>query len=207
MARLMAERCSRASARTWWWRTGGGGASIPGMEAVMHAAPDGYTLGMASSLAINPSVMSRLAHDVERDFAPIALIFTTPLIAVAHSSLPYADLAALVAAARAAPGSIDYASGGPGSSLHLAAEASAARRHPADPCALSRSGPAMADLDRGQCEADVRQPRLRPAAHPRRPHPRARRHLGRAHAAGARKSRPPPRPRTCRASRRWAGRA
>jgi len=152
MARLMAERLQPRLGQNLVVENRGGGASIPGMEAVMHAAPDGYTLGMASSgpLAINPSVMSRLPYDVERDFSPIALVFTTPLIAVAHPSLPYADLAALVAAARAAPGSIDYASGGPGSSLHLAAEAFAQRANiQLTHVPYRGSGPAMADLIAG----------------------------------------------------------
>jgi tripartite-type tricarboxylate transporter receptor subunit TctC len=152
MARLMAERLQSRLGQNLVVENRGGGASIPGMEAVMHAAPDGYTVGMASSgpLAINPSVMSRLPYDVERDFAPIALVFTTPLIAVAHPSLPYADLAALVAAARAAPGSIDYASGGPGSSLHLAAEAFTQRAGiQLTHVPYRGSGPAMADLIAG----------------------------------------------------------
>ena len=152
MARLMAERLQQRLGQNLVVENRGGGASIPGMEAVMHAAPDGYTLGMASSgpLAINPSVMSRLPYDVERDFAPIALVFTTPLIAVAHPSLPYQTLAALVDAARRAPGSIDYASGGPGSSLHLAGEAFAQRAGiQLTHVPYRGSGPAMADLIAG----------------------------------------------------------
>jgi tripartite-type tricarboxylate transporter receptor subunit TctC len=152
MARLLAERLAERLGQPLVIDNRGGGASIPGMEAIAHAPADGYTLGMASSgpLAINPAVMSALPYDVARDFAPVCLVFTTPLIAVAHPSLGIADLAALVARAKAAPGSIDYASGGPGSSLHLAAEAFAQRagiRLTHIP--YRGSAPAMADLIAG----------------------------------------------------------
>lgn len=152
MARLLAERLAEQLGQPLVIDNRGGGASIPGMEAIARAAPDGYTLGMASSgpLAINPAVMSQLPYDVARDFAPVCLVFTTPLIAVAHPGLDVPDLAALVARAKAAPGSVNYASGGPGSSLHLAAEAFAQRagiRLTHIP--YRGSAPAMADLIAG----------------------------------------------------------
>lgn len=152
MARLLAEQLAERLGQPVVIDNRGGGAAIPGMEAIARAPADGYTLGMASSgpLAINPAVMAALPYDVARDFAPICLVFTTPLIAVAHPSLEVADLAALVARAKAAPGSIDYASGGPGSSLHLAAEAFAQQagiRLTHIP--YRGSAPAMADLVAG----------------------------------------------------------
>lgn len=152
MARLLAERLGERLGQSLVIENRGGGASIPGMEAIAHAPADGYTLGMASSgpLAINPAVMDTLPYDVARDFTPISLVFTTPLVAVAHPRLGIADLPALIARAKAAPGSIDYASGGPGSSLHLAAEAFAQRagiRLTHIP--YRGSGPAMADLIAG----------------------------------------------------------
>lgn len=152
MARLIAERLGEKLGQNMVIDNRGGGASIPGMEAIAHAAADGYTLGMASSgpLSINPAVMSRLPYDVERDYAPIALVFTTPLIAVANPGLGINSLAELVTRAKAAPGSIDYASGGPGTSLHLAAEAfcqQAGIRLQHIP--YRGSGPAMADLIAG----------------------------------------------------------
>lgn len=152
MARLLAERLAERLGQGLVVENRGGGASIPGMEAIAHAPADGYTLGMASSgpLAINPAVMDTLPYDVARDFTPIALVFTTPLVAVAHPKLGIAGLPELIARAKAAPGSIDYASGGPGSSLHLAAEAFAQRagiRLTHIP--YRGSGPAMADLIAG----------------------------------------------------------
>ena len=125
MARLIAERLGQGLGQPFVIDNRGGGASLPGMELIAKSAPDGQTLGMASSgpLSINPAVMSKLPYDVERDFLPVALVFTTPLIAVVHPEARFASLADLVAKAKAAPGRFDYASGGPGSSLHLAAEA------------------------------------------------------------------------------------
>ncbi|MCB4825360.1 Bug family tripartite tricarboxylate transporter substrate binding protein [Roseicella aerolata] len=152
MARLLAERLSERLGQSIVIDNRGGGASIPGMETIARAVPDGYTLGLASSgpLAINPAVISQLPYDVVKDFVPIALVFTTPLIAVAHPSLDIPDLAALVTRAKAAPGGIDYASGGPGSSLHLAAEAFAqAAGIRLTHIPYRGSAPAMADLIAG----------------------------------------------------------
>ncbi|TDH61393.1 tripartite tricarboxylate transporter substrate binding protein [Dankookia rubra] len=152
MARLLAERLAERLGQPVVVENRSGGAGVPGMETIAHAPADGYTLGMASSgpLAINPAVMSVLPYDVARDFAPICLVFTTPLIAVAHPGLGIADLATLVERARAAPGSIDYASGGPGSSLHLAAEAFAQQAGiKLTHIPYRGSAPAMADLIAG----------------------------------------------------------
>ena len=152
MARLIAEKLGGVLGQQLVIDNRAGGASIPGMEAIKHAAADGHTLGMASSgpLSINPAVMSRLPYDVERDFAPVALVFTTPLIAVVNPAAGITSLADLVARAKAAPRSIDYASGGPGSSLHLAAEhfcqqAGIQLNH----IPYRGSAPAMADLIAG----------------------------------------------------------
>ncbi|MDN3566943.1 tripartite tricarboxylate transporter substrate binding protein [Paeniroseomonas aquatica] len=125
MARLLSEQLGQRLGQPFVVDNRAGGAGLPGMELIAKAAPDGHTLGMASSgpLSINPAVMAKLPYDVERDFVPIALVFTTPLIAVVHPGAGIESLAALVARAKAAPGQLDYASGGPGSSLHLAAEA------------------------------------------------------------------------------------
>ena len=152
MARLLAEQLGERLGQPFVIDNRGGGASIPGMELIAKATPDGYTLGMASSgpLSINPAVMSRLPYDVERDFAPVALVFTTPLVAVVNPAAGIASLADLVAQARAAPRGLDYASGGPGSSLHLAAEAFCQRAGiQLNHIPYRGSAPAMTDLIAG----------------------------------------------------------
>jgi tripartite-type tricarboxylate transporter receptor subunit TctC len=102
---------------------GGAGGNI-GTEAVAKATPDGHTLllGNAPVLAINPNLYRKVAFDPLRDFAPIGLVATVPLMLVAHPSFQPTTLAELIAAAKAQPGHIHYASGSSGSTTHLATE-------------------------------------------------------------------------------------
>ena len=100
----------------------GASANI-GMDLVARAAPDGYTLLMASNgLATNMALFPNLAFDGRRDFAPVAKIGFAPLVIVVNASSPYKSLAELIAAAKAQPGKLTYASAGNGSSGHLAGE-------------------------------------------------------------------------------------
>jgi tripartite-type tricarboxylate transporter receptor subunit TctC len=121
------------------------------MEAVARAAPDGHTLGVGTSgtLGVNPSVVPRLPYDAERDFAPVTNIFTLPLIILVHPSFPARTVQELVAHARANPG-LQFASAGPATAQHMAAELFAYRgglRMVHVP--YRGSGPAMADLVAG----------------------------------------------------------
>ena len=101
----------------------GAGGNI-GTDAVAKAAPDGYTIGLSaiSSLAIAPYMYDKLPFQVEKDFAPISLVGTTPCVIVVHPSAPFTDLKGLVAYAKANPGKLGYATSGIGTSNHLAAE-------------------------------------------------------------------------------------
>ncbi|MFC7607632.1 tripartite tricarboxylate transporter substrate-binding protein [Teichococcus aestuarii] len=120
-----------------------------GTDAGARAAPDGYTLLASTSgtHGINPSVIPNLPYDAEADFAYITTVFTVPLVIVAHPSFAPRTVAELVAAARRAPGAINYGSGGPGTSQHMAAEMFA---HQAGVrlthVPYRGSGPAVADL-------------------------------------------------------------
>lgn len=100
----------------------GAGGNIS-METVTKAAPDGYTLwfGVGFRLVVNPMIY-KLAFDPIRDFAPIMQLATAQFILVLHPSVPAKSVAELVALAKAKPGSLNYASSGAGSTLHLAAE-------------------------------------------------------------------------------------
>ena len=97
----------------------GAGATI-GSEIVARAAPDGYTLLLASQTnAISATLYSKLAFDPIEDFAPISLIGREPGVLVVHPSVPVETLRDFVAYAKARPGKIDYASSGNGSGQHL----------------------------------------------------------------------------------------
>src|SRR5262245_59589509 len=101
-----------------------GAATIIAMQAVAKAPPDGYTLIFTSvtSLAINLSAYKSLPYDPVKDFAPIALCFTTPLYLVVHPSIPAKSVAELIALAKSRPGKLTFGSGGNGSTHHLAGE-------------------------------------------------------------------------------------
>ena len=101
-----------------------GAAGNIGTDAVAKAAPDGHTIGLSAirSLAIAPHLMASVPFTVDKDFAPISLVGTTPCAIVVHPSAPFSDLKGLVAYAKANPGKLAYASSGIGTSNHLAAE-------------------------------------------------------------------------------------
>jgi tripartite-type tricarboxylate transporter receptor subunit TctC len=95
-----------------------------GSDLVAKAAPDGYTLGIASpgSHAANASLYAKVTYDTIKDFTPVTLAVSAPLLLVAHPSLGVKDVKELLAYAKANPNKISYASGGSGSSQHLAME-------------------------------------------------------------------------------------
>jgi tripartite-type tricarboxylate transporter receptor subunit TctC len=104
-------------------RAGGGGTI--GMQAAAQAAPDGHTLvfGSLATFAINPAIMRNIPYDVERDFAPVIRVFEGALLLVVPARGPDVDLAALVRRLRGVGREgLTYASSGPGSTQHMAAE-------------------------------------------------------------------------------------
>jgi len=100
-----------------------GGGTIIGMDIAAKATPDGYTLLLATtSLAITPGLHDRLPFDPIRDFAPIMLLDSAPLLLVANGSLNIANVRDLIALAKTKPGELNYASSGNGGAIHLAME-------------------------------------------------------------------------------------
>ncbi|RYF25684.1 MAG: tripartite tricarboxylate transporter substrate binding protein [Comamonadaceae bacterium] len=94
-----------------------------GTPLVAKAAPDGYTLMVspASFLTTNKSIFKTLPYDPQADFVPITRLVNQPMVLVVKDGQKYPDVAAVLAAARAAPGQLTYASSGEGSPQHLAA--------------------------------------------------------------------------------------
>jgi tripartite-type tricarboxylate transporter receptor subunit TctC len=101
----------------------GSGGNI-GVDAAAKSAPDGYTivLGQTSNLAINPTLYGHLPYDPLKDLTPVALVASAPLVFVVKADSPYKNLADLVAAAKAKPGSLNFASPGNGTVTHLTGE-------------------------------------------------------------------------------------
>jgi tripartite-type tricarboxylate transporter receptor subunit TctC len=90
---------------------------------VARAAPDGYTLLLASlATSVNASLFPKLSFNVLKDFEPVTLFVTVPLMVVVHPSSSIRSVQDLVAAAKANPGRLNYASGGLGSANHVAGE-------------------------------------------------------------------------------------
>jgi len=100
-----------------------GASTIIGTDLMSKAAPDGYTIGIITdSHSINPNFFKKLPYDSLRDFDPVSQLVVAPFLLVAHPSLQARTLKELIAAAKAQPGKINYASVGPGSPHHLAME-------------------------------------------------------------------------------------
>ncbi len=101
----------------------GAGTTIAA-ELVAKAPPDGYTLFMQdmTTQAINASLYKKLPYDTVKDFTPITLVASSPLMLVVHPSLPVKSVKELIALGKAKPGQIPFASSGNGTILHLAAE-------------------------------------------------------------------------------------
>ncbi len=100
-----------------------GAGTVIGNDIVAKSAPDGYTLLMGiSTLAINPSMYSKLPYDALSDFAPISQVVSAPNILTVHPSVPAKTVKEFIALAKAKPGSIVFGSAGMGTSPHLSGE-------------------------------------------------------------------------------------
>lgn len=104
-------------------RTGGNGNI--GTDIVARSTPDGYTLLVTTNatIVINPQIFTKVVkYDPVKDFTPISLLASQPLVLVVHPSMPVKTVPELIALARAKPGTLNFASSGSGGSAHLAGE-------------------------------------------------------------------------------------
>src|SRR5687768_15793175 len=123
LGRLIAERLSANLGQAVVTENRGGAGGNVGAEAAARAAPDGYTIVLcAPSLAISPSLYSKLNYDPVKDFAPVSLVATVPNVMITHPSVPAQSLQEFIAHVKARPGAMNFGSGGQGTSNHLAGE-------------------------------------------------------------------------------------
>jgi tripartite-type tricarboxylate transporter receptor subunit TctC len=123
-ARVLASRLSQILNQQFVVENKPGAGSSLAADYVSHAAKDGYTLLIGTSANLTNAVISQqnLGFDFTKDFAPIALITTAPVILVVHPSLGVNSVQELIALAKQKPGEINYGSTGVGAAPHLAGE-------------------------------------------------------------------------------------
>jgi tripartite-type tricarboxylate transporter receptor subunit TctC len=123
LSRIIAPKLSDALGQTWVVDNRGGAAGNLAAEIVADAAPDGHTvfMGFSTVLTVNPSLY-KLRWSVEKSFQPVSLLATAQYILVIHPSVEAGTVKELTALAKQKPKTLNYASAGVGSPLHLAAE-------------------------------------------------------------------------------------
>ena len=123
LARILTPKLTEAMGQQWVVDNRGGAGGNIAAETVARATPDGYTvfMGFSTVLTVNPSLY-KLAFNMEKDLQPVTLLATAQYILVVHSGVPANSVKDLIAVLRQKPKSLNFASAGVGSPLHLAAE-------------------------------------------------------------------------------------
>ena len=122
VARIVAQKLGQRLGQQIVVENRAGASGNIGADAVAKAAPDGYTIGIAtaSTHAVAVSLGTNLPYDPIKDFAPVAMLGSQPYVLVLYPGLPAQDLAQLIALAKAKPGALNYGSAGVASLAHLA---------------------------------------------------------------------------------------
>jgi tripartite-type tricarboxylate transporter receptor subunit TctC len=124
IARETSQRVTKATGWTFVIDNKPGAGGNLGVDAAAKSPADGYTLviGQTSNLAINPTLYAKMPYDAQKDLAPIILLANSPIVMVTSTGSPYKTIADAVAAAKAAPGKLNFASPGNGTVAHLCSE-------------------------------------------------------------------------------------
>ena len=124
VARVIGERLQKELGQPVIVENRGGAGGVLGAAEIAKAAPDGYTIGMAtvSTTATNPAINPKIPYDPVKDFSPIVNIAATPNVVAVHPSLKVRDYAGLIAELKARPGRHSYGTAGTGSIGHLQME-------------------------------------------------------------------------------------
>ena len=123
-ARLLAKAMAEDLKQPMYVDNKPGATGIIAHQFVKSVSPDGYTVlfGSTATLAINPSLFRKLPYDPLKDFAPVAMLYASPMFLVTAPDLPVNTLAEAIAYAKANPGKATYGSGGSGSTQHISME-------------------------------------------------------------------------------------
>jgi len=152
VARVVGQRLSEKLRQPFVIENRAGAGGNLGAEAAAKAPADGYTLLLGTTAhAINPSLFPALGYDIRKDFVPVALLTSIPLVLVVPAASQAATVADVVAMAKSKAGGLAYASSGNGQSTHLAAEMFASMAGaPMTHVPYKGSAPALVDLAGGQ---------------------------------------------------------
>ena len=124
IGRIVAQELTKRLGQTVFVENRAGANGIIGLQALKQAPADGYTIGTSSDgpLVINPAIREDLPYDVRRDFAPVALAITQPMVLVVHPSMPVRSVQDLLKLGRNRPDAVAYSSAGLGNISHLSGE-------------------------------------------------------------------------------------
>jgi tripartite-type tricarboxylate transporter receptor subunit TctC len=124
IGRLMAQHLSKRLGQQVYVENRGGANGAIGLQALKQADPDGYTIAATSDtpMVVNPALQANLPYKPLEDFIPVATMVRFPGLIAAHPSVPFRTVPEMIAAAKAKPGSLAYASAGIGNFSHLAME-------------------------------------------------------------------------------------
>jgi tripartite-type tricarboxylate transporter receptor subunit TctC len=158
LARIMAEHFGQAFKHPFLVENKAGAGGNLGAAEVARAAPDGYTIlmGTPGTQAINQFLYSKMPYNTEKDFVPVVFVAAVPNVLVVHPSLGVKSLKELIDRARAKPGSINYATPGPGTTGHLSTELlKSMTKIDLVHVPYKGSGPALQDLLAGQVQMTI----------------------------------------------------
>nr|WP_259371843.1 tripartite tricarboxylate transporter substrate binding protein [Caldimonas mangrovi] len=124
LARALGEKLQSVLKQTVLIENKAGAGGVIGADSVAKSAPDGYTflLGTIASHAINPALQPKMPYDAGKDFAPVILLGSISNVLLVGAGQPYKSVQDVIAAAKAQPGGLPFASAGQGSSQHMSGE-------------------------------------------------------------------------------------
>jgi tripartite-type tricarboxylate transporter receptor subunit TctC len=155
VSRIIGQKLAERMGQTFVMDNRPGAASMLGTEIVARANPDGYTIILSDTPhAINPSVFGKVPYDPIKDFTPIAMVASSPLMLVVHPSVAATSVGDFVKLAKAQPGKINLGSGGTGATTHVVGELFKLRAGvDLNHVPYKGTGPALIDVVGGQIQS------------------------------------------------------